>query len=535
MPQNTSFENNTSDLGLFHSVDEISSFQTKVPLYNRRNGALSVQVIRPFRRLSKKIPISAISGTRFAVNHATTGSNGNNVAVDYINTLGAGAGFNTKELVSALVEAERAPKQALIQSKIGSAEAKVSALATAVSELSKLRDAARTLNDQTDFNAFSVSNSLSSNLAATVTSTANAGSHSVTISSLATAQRSTTGNLGAKDSTLNGGNAFNVSLVIGGVTSTIQVTTATPEGTVAAINAANLSVGAELIDAGTSGSNFFIKLTGQTGADNAFTPSSDPNSVLSFSTQQSAANASFTVDGTTFARSGNSVNDVIPGVTLDLLASTSGSTASISISRDNATVKNKISSFVENYNTVRSKLNLLSNAEQGGAMRSDSVFKSIQRSIHNLVLNNASTPGTTVKRFSDIGITVDKTGQLIVDDSVLDTALKTSLPEVVTIFTGDTEKDNEVGIKNRGIAGDLSKLIADKVGSTGYFTTQSESLSNQISNYGEDLEALEVRLENLSTRYTRQFLTMQQVIDSMNNTKDNLISTFENLPYTRKN
>ena len=133
MPQNTSFENNTSDLGLFHSVDEISSFQTKVPLYNRRNGALSVQVIRLFRRLSKKIPISAISGTRFAVNHATTGSNGNNVAVDYINTLGAGAGFNTKELVEALIEAERALKEAIIRGKIDSSEAQVSALATAVS------------------------------------------------------------------------------------------------------------------------------------------------------------------------------------------------------------------------------------------------------------------------------------------------------------------------------------------------------------------------------------------------------------------
>ena len=34
---------------------------------------------------------------RFAVNHCVL--NGNNVAVDYINTLGAGAGFNTKALV----------------------------------------------------------------------------------------------------------------------------------------------------------------------------------------------------------------------------------------------------------------------------------------------------------------------------------------------------------------------------------------------------------------------------------------------------
>ena len=204
------------------------------------------------------------------------------MAVDYINTLGAGAGFNTKELVTALVEAERAPKKAVIDAKINRSEAQISALGEAVSELIGLRDSARTLNDKSDFDSFTITNSLATALSASVTSSATAGNHTVSISSLATAQRSVTGDLGGKDDTLNGGNAFNVNLVIGSVTNTVSVTTPTPAGAVAAINDAGLSVTAELIDAGTSGTDYFIKLTGLTGADNAFTPASDPNSSLIF-------------------------------------------------------------------------------------------------------------------------------------------------------------------------------------------------------------------------------------------------------------
>lgn len=134
-----------------------------------------------------------------------------------------------------------------------------------------------------------------------------------------------------------------------------------------------------------------------------------------------------------------------------------------------------------------------------------------------------------------MGISIDKTGVLSVDSTTLDTALKDNLSDVVKIFSGATNNDNEIGSKSRGIAGDLSKLIADSTSRSGYFTTQSEALTGRLTEYQSDLTALEERLANLKDRYTQQFLTMQQVIDSMNNTKDNLISTFENLPYTQKN
>ena len=54
------------------------------------------------------------------------------MAIDYVNALGAGSSMNTKEIVSALVNAERAPKEAAIQRKVEESESKISGLATAL-------------------------------------------------------------------------------------------------------------------------------------------------------------------------------------------------------------------------------------------------------------------------------------------------------------------------------------------------------------------------------------------------------------------
>ena len=48
---------------------------------------------------------------------------------DFINALGAGATFNTKTIVEALVNAERAPAKARIETRIANSEATISAWA----------------------------------------------------------------------------------------------------------------------------------------------------------------------------------------------------------------------------------------------------------------------------------------------------------------------------------------------------------------------------------------------------------------------
>lgn len=466
------------------------------------------------------------------------------MAIDYVNALGAGSSMNTKEIVSALVNAERAPKEAAIQRKVDESESKISGLASALSALQTFQASAQTLNDLSDFNSFSVSNSQTNAFTATASTSASSGSHTVEVTSVARAQRSSMVADGPADftsttQTLNSGTAFDLTVAIGPdgnqTSHTVSVTTATPAGIVSALNAADLGITARLTDVGTSGNSYKIQLTGESGNDKAFSITPSVNSLLTTATPsgQTAANADITIDGLQFSRATNSINDVIPGVTLELNAATSG-TANVSINQDTSAAKTKITDFVAAYNVVKGALDEITSFEQEGAFAGDSLFRKIASDLSSIMTNVSSTRGTSLTRLSDLGISITKVGTFEVNDSKLESALANNFADLTTIFSAGTTNQTEVGDANRGIAGDISKLITDLSSSTGYITTQTASLNAQVAEYQVDLADLGTRMEKIEDRYTQQFLTMQRVVDEMNRTKDDLISSFDNLPFTRK-
>ena len=464
--------------------------------------------------------------------------------IDYINTLGAGAGFDSKSIVEALVNAEKAPTENRIQRKIDTSEAQISAIGQAISAFNELQEAAKTLDDLSDFSNFTTSNSAPTAMTVSASSGASTGAHSVGISSIAKEQRTTITPDGASVFTsstqlLNSGNTFSIDIAIGSPSATthsVAVSTATPQGIVDAINAQGLDVSAQLIDQGTAGTNYVIQLVGKSGTANQFSFTPSVNSMLSASTPsaQAASDATITVNGIQFTRSTNKIEDVIPGVTLSINSTTS-SDASVTITQDTAEVKTKIESLVSTYNNTMTVLNGLTDAELEGDLKGDSIFKRSVDQIRDTLIGVSSTPGTTITRLSDIGVSITKTGTLEVSDSTLTTALSNSLPDVRKLFSADTEQQTNIGDASRGIAGDIVKAIADLKGSSGYLTTKTAALGDDIADYREEMTALEERMEALQARYTKQFAAMNNVVNEMNNTRDNLISSFENLPFTSKN
>ena len=465
------------------------------------------------------------------------------MAVDFINSLGAGAGIDTKALVSSLVEAERAGKKSIIDNKIEDNDAQISGLGTVISKVTELRLAAIALNDATDFNNFNVSNSQSTALAVSAGSLASAGSHTITVANQAKAQSSNSIDAGTSagftsgSQSINGGAAFDMVFTLGSsnqTTQTVSVTSATPDGVVAAINGANLGVTAQLVALDTSGSNYSIQLTGQTGAESAFSIS-ESVSELNFTTPTgfAAADADITVNGIQYARATNTIDDIISGVTLELTGATSGA-ATIGITSNTSDARADIENFVTTFNNVMAQLNALTSAANDGALSGDSIISQIRRDIQSIVINTSSSPGSSIERLSDLGIEITKTGNLEINDTKLTTTLANNFSDIVTLFSADTNNDSEIGDADRGIAGDLSMLIKQVTASDGYLTTQANFLTNRTSEYQQDLADLETKLERLEERYTKQFLTMQTLVDQMNTTKDSLKSSFENLPYNNR-
>ena len=205
--------------------------------------------------------------------------------IDYINALGAGASFDTKSIVEALVQAERSSAEAQVQRKVAVAESKISGLGAAASILDILKQGAELLNDARDFNTLSIQNTSKDAVTASVTNNARAGTNTIAVSSLAKEQRSISGGFDSDTTILNNGEAIDIDLNVNGQTETISVESASLSSIATAINAASLGVEAEIINTGTGSGSYRLQLVGEAGSTNSFSISSDFDD-LSFETIQ---------------------------------------------------------------------------------------------------------------------------------------------------------------------------------------------------------------------------------------------------------
>jgi len=454
-----------------------------------------------------------------------------------VNTLGAGSGIDVKSLAQSLVDAEKTPRKERIDAKIAQTEAKITGYSAIKYALSELKTAFGKLNDASDFSSIKPSNTQTSAFGVTASTTAQAGSYSIEVLQTAQAQRTASSNFADRATALNGGSAFSLNLSLGGVSQDpIAVTTATPAGMVSAINSADLGVTAQLIN---TGSGYNVVLTGETGATQSFTMSSDDGSGnavagVSFTTSlQTAADASFKVNGLTVTRSSNSITDVIDGVTLDLYSNTTGA-ARLDLNRDTTSIKDNLKGLVTAYNDFEETLKILGDSgseveEFGGVLAGESLLQTVRTRVRGFISNNSTTPGATIRAARDVGLSLDRNGKLTLDETKLDTALQNNFAEVSTMFTAGTNNKSIYSPAPAGLAGEAINSIEKMLLSTGLIDTQSKSATGQITKYKADLALLEDRMEKLMTRYMNQFSVMESIVGSSTSMREGLKGTFEGM------
>jgi flagellar hook-associated protein 2 len=279
-------------------------------------------------------------------------------------------------------------------------------------------------------------------------------------------------------------------------------------------------------------------LTGETGADNAFTvgypAGQSAVAGLDFDTRlQPAADAVVTIDGLTVTRSSNTVEGVIPGVKLDLLAPTA-TPATLTVGRDTAPVKEKIQGLVTAYNELQDFLDVMSDPESedeeyGGILANDSLVRFVRDQARSMVTATSSTPGDTVTALRDIGVTLDREGRLQVDANKLDVSLLARFEEISLAFSADTESASLLDDTPAGIAGDALKRLKSLMATDGPIQSRNTSAGSQLSRAQTDLAELEARMEAVYDRYLKQFAVVDGLVTQLNALRESLAGQFENL------
>ena len=336
------------------------------------------------------------------------------MTTDTISALGAGSGVDVKSLATNLVEAERAPRKAVLEKKIKASEGGISGYGAIKFVLGDLNSAFGALKNQSAFNVTSTRNSHPTSFAITSTTKTLAGSHTVSVSQLAKPQRSISPGFASSTFAITTNQPITLSLSVhGGAAETITVPASanTPEGIVNSVNAAGKGITAQLINTGDPTNPVKIMFTGQPGENNDFqitgldsyfsaVKTANPTWTSVIQPSQTAQNAQLKVDGVDIVSASNKVEGAITGTTLDLYSVTPPSeTASVDFLRDTSGIKPKIEALVKAFNDATSMLGVVSDPKSsvetyGATLVGSSVVGSVRSQMRSLITTSVTTPAS---------------------------------------------------------------------------------------------------------------------------------------------
>lgn len=457
---------------------------------------------------------------------------------DFLSAFGAGSGINTTEVVSALVEAERAPLQADLDRMKEKADLKISAYGVVKSALNDLRAAFDKLNDVRDLKSSSVSNSKPDDLSFVANATVDAGSYDIAVTQLADRDSWVSGSFATSDTEINAGSSITLSFATSSGTKMVNVSGPTPTSIVEAVNDSDQGYTAKLIDTGNSSNPYVIVFEGETGASNAFTVSAtdsttgDPAAGFDVASQvRTAADASLSLNGVTVTRSTNIITDLVDGATITLNQAFAGS-AAVNIAADTSQTRTALIDLASTYNSTFEFFNQLSSNEESddelvGSLSTDTNFRSIMTSIRRVVTSESSTSEGSMTHLSSMGLSMTREGTLEIDETRLDTALSSDFGDLVTALTAGTNDQTPFGDASRGIAGDASALIQNFLKSQGSVSQSIINAESRKDEYETRLAELEARMERIKDRYVAQFSAMETIVSQMKSTGDYLTNQFK--------
>jgi len=272
----------------------------------------------------------------------------------------SGAGFDVSSTVSSIV-ANLQNVETPWKNQLSSLESQDTVLSNLGTLFSNLSNDMTSLTDFQGVLALKEGSSSNPDVVdiTSASSSAVAGSYTMTVTSLATTAN------GYLAPITNGSDALTGSLAIttASGTTTIDVPATGSgndnlQGLANAITSAGIGVNATVLT-DANGSRLVLTSTtsGSGGSLSVSSSVMDGSTTLGYTSQlATGANASLTVNGVTLSSASNTVTNLIPGVTLQLLG-TSSSDVQVTIANDNSAVESTVNQFVADYNSLISAIN----------------------------------------------------------------------------------------------------------------------------------------------------------------------------------
>jgi flagellar hook-associated protein 2 len=436
-----------------------------------------------------------------------------------LSSAGIGSGLNVKAIVTALVNAQQAGPQTRISNATSQTNNLLGGLTSLDTTLTALQASVAALTSTSTFNTYTATLADPTIGTTTTLSNAKSGSYALQVTQLATAQQRT-GPAFASTAAVGSGT---LNITVGSSSVSVNVSsTATLSDIASAINSAsgNPGVTATVIN-GTNGSQLLLS-SNQTGVANGFSIAAGSGSstglsnlatTLNTAGSNEAKDAQLTLNGIAVTSASNSVSGALDGVTLNLTAI--GSTQ-LTVKQDTASTASAVQAFVTAYNSYVSSIGNLSSynatTQVAGPLLGDSTLNSVVNQISSVLSKNV--PGNSIGSLASLGITRQADGTLALKSSTLTSALSSNPSAVQDLFAGSS-----------GYATKLNSVIDGFTSSSGIIATREQSLNSRLTQLSSQQTALTARMAMYQQQLQTEYTNLDTLMSSLNNTSSFLTAS----------
>lgn len=300
----------------------------------------------------------------------------------------------------------------------------------------------------------------------------------------------------------------------------IDENNSTLEKVAAKINEAGVGVKATIInDRKDKEDSFKLQLTGaKTGDDHEVQFPTvymvDGDFDFEFAEKLPAQNAKFKLNGHEFEAAENKVNDLIPGVTLDLKQAREGTPIKLTVTENYDVIGEKMKSFVDAYNGALSFIqsqNKLTEGKNGmqrlGPLGGDSMLRMTEGRLRQIIQNPQMT-ASSIDRVIELGIEFNRNGTLDFKADKFKKAVAENPRDVVEFLRGNLVDTGFVTTMRTRIR----EITDPSVGAVG---TRKQGLQRQVSNIDQKMDRKEKMLEKREESLRRQFAKMEEAMSKM--------------------
>jgi flagellar hook-associated protein 2 len=475
-----------------------------------------------------------------------------------------GASLDVNAIVTQLMSLERRPLEALSRRE-AQVTARMAAVARVQGAVSGLQVAAASLAKSATFSGLRASvGGDAATVAVTDGSKAAAGSYTLKVNALASAQSLASQAFTAGASIGTGTLRLELGSVAGGVftpragttfpTLTIDAGNNTLAGIRDAINAARIGVTAGIVNDGSGArltvtandtglaSVLRITVDGDGDGDNgdnaglsrlsfdptiALPPEQTVTAGRQLQQTRAAADAAFEVNGLALSASSNRVTGAIEGLSLDL-RKLSADAVTVTVERDTAAIRGAVDGFVKAYNDLDRLIRDLTAFDpatrRGATLNGDAAVRSLQTQVRGLVRAQLNVAEGELASRSAAGIEAGRDGTLSVNAARFDAAVADPA-RLARLFTATSTIESQQGLGVR-----LEALAKSLTGTDGLLPARTKGLQAQVDSINRQEGQFNNRLVEIERRLRRQYAALDTQLQRMQGTSNSLANALSGLP-----